>query len=131
MQQTCSKCINTVVRANCFGPNVVAGDDKMLIYCTVTCIFLQGFFYFMCTINYSFFFSFSIRASDLSHPWSLYLSCLLPSERHLFKKKEYLKISKNNNNSYIARHSVKNYKLTALYIVNIKIRLTINNNNNN
>ena len=35
----------------------------------------------------------------------------------------------NNNNSYIALYPVKIYKLTALYIINIKIRLTINKNN--
>ena len=31
----------------------------------------------------------------------------------------------NNNNSYIALYPVKIYKLAALYIINIKIRLTI------
>ena len=41
------------------------------------------------------------------------------------------KSNNNNNNSYIARYPVKIYKLAALYIINIKIRLTINNNNNN
>ena len=33
----------------------------------------------------------------------------------------------NNNNSYAALYPVKIYKLAALYIINIKIRLTINN----
>ena len=33
----------------------------------------------------------------------------------------------NNNNSYIALYPLKIYKLAALYIINIKIRLTINN----
>ena len=33
----------------------------------------------------------------------------------------------NNNNSYIALYPVKIYKLMALYIINIKIRLTIKN----
>ena len=33
----------------------------------------------------------------------------------------------NNNNSYIALYPVKIYKLAALYIINIKIRLTIKN----
>ena len=32
--------------------------------------------------------------------------------------------SHNNNNSYIALYSVKIYKLSALYIINIKTRLT-------
>ena len=36
----------------------------------------------------------------------------------------------NNNNSYIALYPVKSYKLAALYIINIKIRLTTNNNKN-
>ena len=36
----------------------------------------------------------------------------------------------NNNNSYIALYPVKIYKLVALYIINIKIRLTTNNNKN-
>ena len=31
----------------------------------------------------------------------------------------------NDNNSYIALYTVKIYKLAALYIINIKIRLTI------
>ena len=31
----------------------------------------------------------------------------------------------NNNDSYIALYPVKIYKLAALYIINIKIRLTI------
>ena len=31
----------------------------------------------------------------------------------------------NNNNCYIALYPVKIYKLAALYIINIKIRLTI------
>ena len=33
----------------------------------------------------------------------------------------------NTNNSYIALYPVKIYKLAALYIINIKIRLTIKN----
>ena len=33
----------------------------------------------------------------------------------------------NNNNSYIALYPVKIYKFAALYIINIKIRLTIKN----
>ena len=40
-------------------------------------------------------------------------------------------IYNNNNNSYTALYPVNIYKLAALYIINIKIRLTINNNNNN
>ena len=36
----------------------------------------------------------------------------------------------NNNNSYIVLYPVKIYKLGALYIINIKIRLTTKNNNN-
>ena len=31
----------------------------------------------------------------------------------------------SNNNSYIALYAVKNYELAALYIINIKIHLTI------
>ena len=34
-------------------------------------------------------------------------------------------------NSYKALYPVKIYELAALYIINIKIHLTINNNNNN
>ena len=37
----------------------------------------------------------------------------------------------NNNNSYIALYPVQIYKLAALYIINIKIRLTITTTNNN
>ena len=37
------------------------------------------------------------------------------------------KLNNNNNNSYIALYPVKIYKLAALYIINIKIRLTIKN----
>ena len=36
----------------------------------------------------------------------------------------------NNNNSYIALYPVKIDKLAALYIINIKIRLTIENTTN-
>ena len=31
----------------------------------------------------------------------------------------------NNNNSYIALYPERNYELAALYIINIKIRLTV------
>ena len=34
------------------------------------------------------------------------------------------KMNNNNNNSYTAVYPVKVYKLAALYIINIKIRLT-------
>ena len=34
-----------------------------------------------------------------------------------------------NNNSYIALYPVKIYELVSLYIINIKLRLTANNNN--
>ena len=37
----------------------------------------------------------------------------------------------NNNNSYIALYPVKIDKLAALHIIDIKIRLTTNNNKNN
>ena len=47
-----------------------------------------------------------------------------------YNTRYHFKSTRNNNNSYIALYPVNIYKLAALYIINIKIRLTTNNNKN-
>ena len=49
--------------------------------------------------------------------------CVVVQECEMTSQAHY-----NNNNSYTALHPVTIYKLAALYIINIKIRLTTNNN---
>ena len=62
--------------------------------------------------------------------WDLLCATVVTQGRNRYRNKsQYRKLTLemkiNNNNSYIALYPVNIYKLAALYIINIKFRLTI------